>query len=368
MTDEFVAITIPAVGVAMTEAAILRWLVGIGDVVAEGQHVAEVETDKVVMELESPAAGVITEILVEPGVNIEVNVPVATIKLGGAVAQNPADPPLQDAVVVHNPAVEEPSPVPAAPSESAPVSATVSEARSVASDQTLAESAPSGRAPFPSPPRVRFADRHALTSNHSVEASAGRDPGQSTAPHNNAARPWVTMSEMSAIGLERSLADLRRNRSSASVTYTDLLISALARAAVHTFVDRTIITSVAVAAARSLHYLEISDASSLSPEAISRSRPRTSTSPPRDSVADSLELIIVNAGPDGGDVVLPPGSTPPDAIVVGVGSIAPRVVALGGGVSVQATVHVSVSAPLEDVTPQQLSRFVSTIREKLSHS
>lgn len=368
MTDDFVAITIPAVGVAMTEAAILRWLVAIGDVVSEGQHVAEVETDKVVMELESPATGIITEILVEPGVNVEVNVPVATIKLGGAIARNPADPPLQDAVVVQNPAAEEPSPALAALSGPAPVSAAVSEALSVASGHIVTEGAPSGRAPFPSPPRVRFADRHSLTSSHSVEASPGRDPGQSTASRSDAARPWVTMSEMSAIGLERSLADLRRNRSGTSVTYTDLLISALARAAVNAFVDRTIITSVAVATARSLHYLEISDASSLSPEAISRSRPRTSTSPHRDSVADSLELIIVNAGPDGGDVVLTPRSTPLDAIVVGVGSIAPRVVALGGGVSVQATVHVSVSAPLEHVTTQQLSRFVSTIREKLSQS
>lgn len=53
----------------------IEWYVGIGDVVTEGQPLAEVSTDKVDTELESPAAGRLVKILVEA----ETEVPVGTV-------------------------------------------------------------------------------------------------------------------------------------------------------------------------------------------------------------------------------------------------------------------------------------------------
>ncbi len=47
----------PRLGVAMTEAGIVRWHVEVGQQVEAGQPLAEIETDKIVMDLESPAAG-----------------------------------------------------------------------------------------------------------------------------------------------------------------------------------------------------------------------------------------------------------------------------------------------------------------------
>jgi len=70
-------IRLPALSATMEEATILSWLVAPGDTVAEGQAIAEVSTDKVDMELESPYAGTIQEILAEEG---------ATVPLGGAMA------------------------------------------------------------------------------------------------------------------------------------------------------------------------------------------------------------------------------------------------------------------------------------------
>jgi pyruvate dehydrogenase E2 component (dihydrolipoamide acetyltransferase) len=61
----------------MEEATVLSWLVTPGDTVTEGQAIAEVSTDKVDMELESPYAGTIQAIVAEEG---------ATVPLGGVMA------------------------------------------------------------------------------------------------------------------------------------------------------------------------------------------------------------------------------------------------------------------------------------------
>lgn len=52
-------VSIPAVGFAMTEALLVRWLKQPGDMVDAGEPVAEIETDKAIAELEAPASGVL---------------------------------------------------------------------------------------------------------------------------------------------------------------------------------------------------------------------------------------------------------------------------------------------------------------------
>src|SRR5688500_7809262 len=56
-----------------TRSQILRWLKGVGDAVAEAEPLIEIETDKVTVEVPSPASGVLREIVkgeqaeIEPG-------------------------------------------------------------------------------------------------------------------------------------------------------------------------------------------------------------------------------------------------------------------------------------------------------------
>jgi pyruvate/2-oxoglutarate dehydrogenase complex dihydrolipoamide acyltransferase (E2) component len=76
-------ITLPKWGVTMQEATLSEWLVKVGDEIEEGQPVANVETDKVDGEVESPAAGVIAEILVEAGQQIPVGTVLATLTTSG---------------------------------------------------------------------------------------------------------------------------------------------------------------------------------------------------------------------------------------------------------------------------------------------
>jgi pyruvate dehydrogenase E2 component (dihydrolipoamide acetyltransferase) len=62
-----IEIRMPEVSADMTEADLVTWLVKPGDRVAEGELIAEIETDKSTVEFESPAAGILAEILVPAG-------------------------------------------------------------------------------------------------------------------------------------------------------------------------------------------------------------------------------------------------------------------------------------------------------------
>ena len=75
---------LPDVGEGLTEAEILRWHVAPGDTVALNQVIVEIETAKAAVELPSPFAGVVSELLAEPGATIAVGTPIITIDTGDA--------------------------------------------------------------------------------------------------------------------------------------------------------------------------------------------------------------------------------------------------------------------------------------------
>jgi 2-oxoglutarate decarboxylase len=79
---EILDITTPAGGESVTEGTILEWAVKVGDAVEDGDTVVEISTDKVDMELPSPAAGTITEILAEEGETVTVGQVIARMRLG----------------------------------------------------------------------------------------------------------------------------------------------------------------------------------------------------------------------------------------------------------------------------------------------
>ena len=52
-------IYMPKNGMDMTEGTLIRWLKEVGDPVTEGEAIMEIETDKVTMEAEAPASGLL---------------------------------------------------------------------------------------------------------------------------------------------------------------------------------------------------------------------------------------------------------------------------------------------------------------------
>ncbi len=120
-------IRVPTLGESVTEAEVIQWFKQAGDTVAVDEPLVELETDKVTIELPSPAAGVLAEITVETGETVEVDALLGMIGDGdGAVVKaKPAE------------AKEEvkAEPAPAAEPEPAPAPEPVAAAES--GDQTL---------------------------------------------------------------------------------------------------------------------------------------------------------------------------------------------------------------------------------------
>lgn len=79
-------IELPQVGESVTEGTITRWLKRVGDRVEKYDVVAEILTDKVSMELPAPAAGVLTEILVEEAQTVPMGAPIAALRTDSEAA------------------------------------------------------------------------------------------------------------------------------------------------------------------------------------------------------------------------------------------------------------------------------------------
>lgn len=79
-------VRVPTLGESVTEATIATWFKKIGDPVELDEMLCELETDKVTVEVPSPIAGVITEIVVAEGSTVSVEALLAKIS-EGAVAQ-----------------------------------------------------------------------------------------------------------------------------------------------------------------------------------------------------------------------------------------------------------------------------------------
>jgi pyruvate/2-oxoglutarate dehydrogenase complex dihydrolipoamide acyltransferase (E2) component len=76
-----IKVLLPQWGMGMSEGKIVKWLKAVGDTVAEDEPLAEIEAEKTTETLESPAAGVLTEILFDADATVEVRTPIATIKI-----------------------------------------------------------------------------------------------------------------------------------------------------------------------------------------------------------------------------------------------------------------------------------------------
>jgi multifunctional 2-oxoglutarate metabolism enzyme len=99
--QKIVDVVTPAAGESVTEGTILEWHVKVGDAIKADDTIVEISTDKVDVELPSPAAGVVTELLVAEGDTVTVGQVIARIAVGsnGAV---PSAPPAPDEPVASN--------------------------------------------------------------------------------------------------------------------------------------------------------------------------------------------------------------------------------------------------------------------------
>ena len=82
-----VEITVPALGESVTAAEVAKWFKQVGDAVEADEPLVELETDKVTLEVNAPAAGVLAEIVAGEGAEVEVGAVLGRIdETGAAVA------------------------------------------------------------------------------------------------------------------------------------------------------------------------------------------------------------------------------------------------------------------------------------------
>ena len=103
-------IKVPTLGESVSEATVARWMKAPGDAVAQDEPLVELETDKVTLEINAPAAGKLSEIVSPEGSNVGVGAVLGLIEAGAAgAAPKPAAP-----AAAATPAAK-PAPAPAAP-------------------------------------------------------------------------------------------------------------------------------------------------------------------------------------------------------------------------------------------------------------
>ncbi|MEU4412901.1 dihydrolipoamide acetyltransferase family protein [Nocardia salmonicida] len=85
-------IVMPRLSDTMEDGVVSAWLKQVGDQITRGEIVAEIETDKALMELEAYDDGVLEKILAEPGVRVPIGEPIAIVGDGTASTAAPADP------------------------------------------------------------------------------------------------------------------------------------------------------------------------------------------------------------------------------------------------------------------------------------
>src|SRR5262245_8521981 len=89
-TDTLVQVTMPKMGISVSEGTIVEWRKGVGDPIEADETIADVTTDKVDVEIPSPATGTVAKLLTEPGETVDVGTPIAEIDTAAEGGGNPA--------------------------------------------------------------------------------------------------------------------------------------------------------------------------------------------------------------------------------------------------------------------------------------
>jgi pyruvate dehydrogenase E2 component (dihydrolipoamide acetyltransferase) len=183
-------VTMPSMGADMTEGTIVKWLKAEGDQVSRGDKLAEVETDKTVVEMEAYAEGLLRKIIIAEGSLVQVGTVIAFI--GDAedevpeVSAAPAEeaPKAEPAAAVAAPAPVAPTPAPVQQAAPAPVVVTAPAsqggrvkaspiARKIATEKGIDIAAVPGTGPGG---RITKTDVENFTPSPAFTASGGRSP------------------------------------------------------------------------------------------------------------------------------------------------------------------------------------------------
>ncbi|PSJ81111.1 2-oxoglutarate dehydrogenase complex dihydrolipoyllysine-residue succinyltransferase [Neisseria iguanae] len=183
-----IEVKVPMLSESVSEGTLLEWKKQVGEAVTRDEILIEIETDKVVLEVPSPQAGVLAEIIVGDGETVEADQVLARINTEAAVAQPAAE--AAEAKEVAVPAADAQTGAPAMPA-----------AAKLAAEKGVDVNS------------VRGSGRDGRVLKEDVQNASARKPAAASAPVPAGARPEqrVPMSRLRARVAERLLASQQEN-------------------------------------------------------------------------------------------------------------------------------------------------------------
>jgi pyruvate dehydrogenase E2 component (dihydrolipoamide acetyltransferase) len=375
-------VTIPSVGMAMTEAVLNAWLKNPGDSVASGEAIAEIETDKSSLDLESPGDGVLGRHLVAAGATIPVGQVIVRVLEPGEAEPDEAQGAGATPHVAADPAAGAVAAgAAAAGTRGQAVGAAVPGARGQAVGAAVpgargqaARTGPHDRAPHTLSPRKRRELREQAEAQ--AQAAAGRRGARFRAAiAQHVSESWRTIPhfavvrEIDARGVNQALAALRGGGLAA--TATDLLLRALALA-VTAEADTTGDLGLAVATPDGVVIPVIADVPSLRPAALVAARAAAVTRA-RDGQLSARDLA---AGPvaslsnlggyqvDSFTGIIPAGQK----LLLTTGTIADRPVVADGQVVVRPSLAATLNVDHRHFDGDHAARILAALQAALDES
>ncbi len=395
MSDQVFAL--PDVGEGLTEAEIVRWRVAPGDTVAVNDPIVDIETAKAVVELPSPFAGVVSELLVTEGQIVEVGAPILAVSGGGDADGHAARTPVLIGYgVMEDHAHSQQAPTAkasAAPAKSGRVLAKPP-VRALARELGVDISRVTPTGPYGDVTRddVRAALGQGSTPLPAATSAGNRTPVRGVqrsmaAAMVASASSAVAVSVWKDVDVSGTVAAVVRLREQTGLRITPLTIAALAvvhavrrtpivNATWHDTADGAEIEQhagvqlgIAVAGPRGLVVPKIVDADQLNASGMARALTDLTERAREDHItpADSLgaTITITNIGVfdvDGGTPVLPPGQ----AAILATGRIIDRPWVIDGGLAVRPVMQLSLTFDHRIVDGQQGAMFLSDVASFLA--
>lgn len=375
-----ISVVMPALEMAQESGKLISWLKKEGERVAKGEPLLEIETDKAVMEVESPGDGFLAGIKVQPGVEVPVGRTIAWIVQAGET------PPVSDVPGGSGRKIT----APAIPSELARATATEAaprppkispKARRLAVERGIDVSRLRGSGPDG---EILASDIPAPAHPQPTSASEGVTPiarlmaqrtteAWTTVPHFYLVRDV----DASALIETRDRLSLEvENTDAPKLTHTDLLVALLARVLAkhprlnaswvdnHVQVNADINIAIAIAADDGVVAPVVHRANAATPREIALRRrelvdkSRGGKLRPQDLAGGTFTISNLGMfGVDAFNAIV----TPPQAAVLAVGRIADRVVAINGQPTVRPIVTLTLSCDHRVVDGARAAAFFQDV-------
>lgn len=391
-------VIMPALGMAQEKGTLIAWRKRAGDAIIKGEPLMEVETDKATVEVEAPASGILENVTAQEGDEIPVGRTIAVIvALGEAVEESKAPPkPKSQATATRAGKPKKTLKTPAAPIHTETAAATGRIAASPAARRIAKEnnidlgalqgSGPDGsvvaedvlraggavkETPAGGPPRVK--ETVALSSMRRIVAKRMSE-SKRTAPH------FYVGIDVDMSAVEKKRGELKKKSAAVVPSINDFILSAVAKTLRDfpslnaSFTDEgikiysDINLGMAVALEEGLVVPVIRSADRLSLDELARqSRGLADKAQKKKLFPLDYEggtFTVSNLGMLGVDsftAII----NPPECAILAAGRVAPRVVAVDGGIAARPTMTMNLSADHRVVDGALAARFIAEVKRRL---